>query len=347
MSNQIHKVTVGFPVYNVEAYVYRSLKSVLDQTLDDIEVIVVDDCGSDHSMDVIHDLIASHPNGNIVRIIKHKKNAGLAEARNTAIKNAQSKYIYFLDSDDYISTDALSILYNNAEKYQTDVVFSSNYKQEGDRIWVEDKDILPSIQFLNKGEFSSYLYNTLKDIMPNTVWNILFRMDFLHNNNLLFPNIRFQEDIAFNELYHPCIERAAFIPNKTYYYTMRSDSLMNKTARDSIGIHEAERAIALCKLIKSWCPRWSDKPYYGGKCAKILRKCFFEASGVLKHRKIFAGDISNRDIRDMVKHPDSLIHILKYKQFKIYNLFFYLIGILPPVISVYILQFTCKKKGFF
>lgn len=346
MKEYAHKITIGFPVYNVERYVHRSLKSVLDQTFNDYEVIVVDDCGTDKSMDVIQELISNHPNGKKVRIIKHEQNAGLAEARNTAIKNANSKYIFFLDSDDYISNDALSILYETAEQYQTDVVYGSNYKQKDDRIWVEDQDVLPITQFLDKGEFTSYLYSRIKDIMPNTVWNILFNMEFLHKNNLLFPNIRFQEDIAFNELYHPCIERAAFIPNKTYYYIIREDSLMNKTARKTIGIHEAERAVALCKLIKSSCIKWNDKPFYGGKCAKTLKRCFFEASGIIKHRDHFVGNISNKDIRDMIKHPDSLINILRYKQLRIFNLFFYFIGILPPSLSVYLIQYICKKKSF-
>lgn len=342
----IPEITVGFPVYNVEKYVYRSLKSVLDQNFEDFEVLVIDDCGSDKSMEVIRELIANHPNGHKVRIIKHEQNAGLAQARNTAIKNSRSKYIYFLDSDDYIRRDALSTLYETAEKYQTDVVFSSNYKQQGDRIWVEDKDILPSIQFLKDGEFTSYLYSNVKDFMPNTVWNILFNMDFLAKNNLLFPNIRYQEDIAFNELYHPCIKKAAFIPNKTYYYIIRTDSLMNKTARSSIGIHEAKRAIELCTLLKNSCSKWKEEPFYGGKCAKVLRRCFMQVTGILKHRELFEGNISDKDIRDMIKHPDSLFHILKFNQLILYNLQFYILGVLPPTLSVFLIKIVCKKKKF-
>ena len=69
-----YKATVGFPVYNVEHYVYRSLESVLNQDFDNYEVIVVDDCGTDNSMKVIEELIGNHPNGDKVRIISHQKN---------------------------------------------------------------------------------------------------------------------------------------------------------------------------------------------------------------------------------------------------------------------------------
>lgn len=346
MKEYAHKITIGFPVYNVERYVHRSLKSVLDQTFNDYEVIVVDDCGTDKSMDVIQELISNHPNGKKVRIIKHEQNAGLAEARNTAIKNANSKYIYFLDSDDYISNDALSILYETAEQYQTDAVYGSNYKQENDRIWVEEGDILPYKEFIKEGEFSAYLYSTIKDNMPITVWNILFSTDFLRKNDLLFPSVRYQEDIAFNELYYPCVKKAVFLPNKTYYYIMRSDSLMNKNARKSIGIHEAERAIALCKLIKSFCPKWKNEFFYGGLCAKTLMKCFYEASGIIKHRKAFTEIIADRDIRSMIEHPDSLCHILRYKQMRIYNLFFYLLGTIPPKISIFLMSCIFKSRGY-
>ena len=207
-------ITIGFPVYNVERYVSRSLESALNQDMDDIEIIVVDDCGNDDSMNIINKIIESHPKGSKVRIIKHERNKGLAEARNTVIRSAKGDYIYFMDSDDFIIPNTLSILYQSAEKYQADVVFSSTIKQEDDKTWTGDDDILPDRQFLEEGEFVTYVYMTPNVHVPITVWNILFRSSFIHNNNLLFPNIRYQEDIAFNELYHPLVKRAVVVGTK-------------------------------------------------------------------------------------------------------------------------------------
>jgi len=340
------KVTVGFPVYNVEHYVYRSLESVLNQDFDDYEVIVVDDCGTDNSMVVIKELINNHPNGDKVRIISHEKNAGLAEARNTTIKNAKGKYIYFLDSDDYITPNALSTLYSAAEKYQVDVVWGSNYKQREKDIWTEKDDILPYKVFQKDGEFTSYLYSKLKDDLPNTVWNILFSMDFLNKNNLQFPNIRFQEDIAFDEIYHPCIRNAVMLSDLTYYYLLREDSLMNVQSRESISRHEVERSFELCKLLKRNSEKWKDDSIYGGVCAKIMRRCFFQVTGVLKHRNRFTSHISDREIRDMMKHPSSLSRIIRFKQLRKYNLFYYFLGALPPKLSVFAIEYICKKKGY-
>ncbi len=347
MTNEFsYKVTIGFPVYNVEKYISRSLRSILNQDLDNYEIIIVDDCGTDNSMRIVNELIGKHPRKDHVHIIKHENNSGLAEARNTAIKNALGKYIYFVDSDDYITADALRLLYEAAERYQAEVVIGSNYKQKNDEIWVDESDVYPDIQFLRKDEFKTYLYSHIKDIMPNTAWNILFSVSFLHNNHLLFPNIRFQEDIAFDTLYHPCIQRLVLLHNFTYYYLFRADSLMNFQHRSSIGVNEALRSIELCQIIKSYLPRWKDDPFYGGICAKTLKRCFFQIAGILKHRARFTGNISNKDIRNMVKHPDSITNIFRYKQLKLYNLLYYILGILPPKLSIFIIRLICQKKGY-
>ena len=346
MINYEYKVTIGFPVYNVEKYVYKSLESILDQDFDDFEVIVVDDCGTDRSMEIILELKDAHSKGDNVRIVKHEQNKGLAEARNTAIKNARSKYIYFVDSDDRITPHTLSTFFEAAEKYQAEVVIGSNYKQKGEDIWVEDGDVFPSIQFLKVGEFTSYLYQNMKDIMPNTAWNVLFSMDFLNKNHLLFPDIRFQEDIAFDELYHPCIQKIVFLPDLTYYYLLRADSLMNVQARNSIGINEVERSVKLCELLKTQCKNYADKTFYGGVCAKTMRRCFFQVAGILKHRERFTGQIDDKEIRDIMKHPESLFNIMKFKQLRKYNLFYYCLGILPSKMTVTIMRYICKKKGY-
>ena len=346
MNENTYQITVGFPVYNVENYVHNSLASVLNQDFDDFEVIVVDDCGTDHSMDVIQKLISIHPKGKHVRIIKHKQNAGLAEARNTAIKNSNSKYIYFVDSDDYISKDALSIFFKTAETYHTDVVYGSSFKQEGERIYEEDDNRLPLMFFLNSGDYTSYLYSNIRDVIPVVAWNALFSMDFLNKYNLLFPNIRYQEDLAFDELFQPFVQKAVLLPNKTYYYVMRADSLMNKQYRDSISINEATRTINLCNILKETCKKSKNKSFYSGKCAKVMKKCFFQVAGILKHRHQFTESLSNREIRDIMKHPESLFYILKHKQLRKYNLLYYIIGVLPPDLSIYLIKIICKKKGY-
>ena len=106
------KISVIIPIYNVEKYVEECLESVLSSKLDDIEIICVDDASNDGSLYKIEQLSAKDSR---IKIIRHEKNMGLSEARNTGLKYATGKYVLFVDSDDFISSDALSILFREAE----------------------------------------------------------------------------------------------------------------------------------------------------------------------------------------------------------------------------------------
>ena len=125
MNNTI-QITIGMPVYGVEKYIRKSILSVLNQSIDcDMEVLVIDDCGTDHSMDIIKECQASHPKGNMIRIIRQPKNMGCWAARNTILDEAKGKYIFLIDADDYLSPNALEKLYNAAEEHQAEAVYGS------------------------------------------------------------------------------------------------------------------------------------------------------------------------------------------------------------------------------
>ena len=102
------KVSVIIPVYNVALYVERCLLSVLNQTWQDLEVLVVNDCTPDNSMEIVRRVVVGHPRGAMVRVLEHEVNRGLSAARNTGIRAATGDYLYFLDSDDYLPSDSMS-----------------------------------------------------------------------------------------------------------------------------------------------------------------------------------------------------------------------------------------------
>ena len=99
------------PIYNVAPYVERALLSALNQTFESIEFLIVDDRGTDNSMEIVRKIVAEHPRGKDVRIIEHPHNIGLGATRNTAIDNAQGEYLFFMDSDDEITPDCIEVLY--------------------------------------------------------------------------------------------------------------------------------------------------------------------------------------------------------------------------------------------
>ena len=107
--SKAYDVTIGIPVYNVEHYIRRSLDSALNQQFQgSIELLILDDCSTDKSMNVVREIKENHPKGHHIRIINHHDNLGIGISRNEIIDNAQGKYLFFLDADDFIKDGMLS-----------------------------------------------------------------------------------------------------------------------------------------------------------------------------------------------------------------------------------------------
>ena len=120
------KVTIGIPVFNVEKYIRNSLISALNQTYANIDYLIVDDRGQDNSMSIVRELMTKHPRGGAIRIIEHERNLGIAAVRNTIIDHAHGCFLFFLDSDDVISSDCIASHVYYIEKYQCDFTCSSS-----------------------------------------------------------------------------------------------------------------------------------------------------------------------------------------------------------------------------
>ena len=100
------KVSIIVPVYNVAPYITRCLNSIYNQSYPNIEVIIIDDCGTDNSMTIINSYLTSEQHA-ITKVIHHHQNQGISSARNTGINNANGEYLYFIDSDDYLTLGGL------------------------------------------------------------------------------------------------------------------------------------------------------------------------------------------------------------------------------------------------
>ena len=121
------KVSVIIPVYNVEQYLKQCLDSVVNQTFKDIEIIIVNDCSPDNSLQIINEY--QQKDSRIV-LVDLKENVGLGFSRNEGMKVAKGKYITFVDSDDWVTKDYVEILYNTIEKYQYDVISPDFYEYD-------------------------------------------------------------------------------------------------------------------------------------------------------------------------------------------------------------------------
>ena len=118
------KLSVVMPVYNVEKYINECIDSVLNQTMKDFELIVVDDGSTDSSGLILDEYQAKD---NRVTVI-HKKNEGVSAARNDALEKCQGEYIYIMDSDDYLELNAFQIMYDEIIRTGADVVVTDHYK---------------------------------------------------------------------------------------------------------------------------------------------------------------------------------------------------------------------------
>ena len=122
------RVTICVPVYGVEKFIERCARSLFEQTYDALDYVFVDDCSKDRSIAVLQQVVEAYPKRKpFVRIVAHERNRGLAAARRTAVEHATGDYILQVDSDDYLSLDAVSLLVQQAEETGADIVAGSQH----------------------------------------------------------------------------------------------------------------------------------------------------------------------------------------------------------------------------
>lgn len=231
-------ISIIIPVYNVEKYIIRCLESVKSQTFSDFEVILVDDCGQDNSISLIKEYINKN---NLINytIVHHHKNRGLSAARNTGIKIAKGKYIYFLDSDDTISPNCIELLFQSINGTDADFVMGKIASVSPDNIKVLCKKIT-----YNYDQYStdSLIKLYINDQIPWNAVNRLIKLDFITKNNLFFEDGITSEDLLWNFKILPFVSTAILINDVTYFYYVTPNSIMTNAS------HSEKFAIDLIKI---------------------------------------------------------------------------------------------------
>lgn len=226
-------VSIIIPIYNVEPFIEECVNSVLNQTMtENIECILVDDCGSDKSFEVAESIIASYKGDIKFKLIRHEVNKGLSCARNGGVNAAEGKYIFFIDSDDYIMNDCIETLWALANKYpEADMVCSTslslNGKQNEDFHLCHTKHHLPEfsndVKFIRR-EFALSHY-------PIQTPNKLIKREFLVKNNISFiENVVF-EDFAWLLDCSQKLKAIALSAKDTYFYRQNNSSIMNSITK--------------------------------------------------------------------------------------------------------------------
>ena len=304
-SDDMVKVSIIIPVYNVEKYIERCLKTLTNQTLKEIEILIINDNTPDNSMKICEEYAK-----NDKRIkIYNKENEGLGLTRNYGIERANGEYIAFVDSDDYVSENMCEVLYNTAKKYEADVVYGGIYydNNEGN---IRKKPCVEKETIWKDNDVKSLLLDFiatkpeehLDTIMEVSVWKALFKKKIFDEHNIRFVSERqfISEDVIFDIDFFVKSKCIVAIPECVYYYCVNPNSLSKVFRTDrfkkvKILYDEVIRKLSM---------------YYGKEEIQLRTDRFLIARAkkkkkkIIKHRKIIGKKETKEALKEIVEDEE-------------------------------------------
>lgn len=224
---KMDKVSVIVPVYRAELYVERCVRSLMEQTLDDIEYLFIDDCTPDRSMDIIRDIVNEYPQRiNHVKLYKMPINSGSAAVRKYGLSLAKGEYVIHCDSDDYIELDMYANMYAMAKGENLDMVIC-DFFNSGDNHDIKCTQYFDS----SSNEVCRLL---LAGILHGAMWNKLVRRDIYINNLIDYPIDNQWEDKALTIQFAFYSKYIGYVNRPLYHYYNNLKSLSNVQTIDAI-----------------------------------------------------------------------------------------------------------------
>lgn len=338
-----YDVTIGIPVYQSVDYIQQTMESVLAQSYSSIEFLIVDDFGNDGSMSIIREIQEKHPRGNNIHVISHYCNLGVSESRNDIIRNSQGEFIYFMDSDDVIKENTISVLMKSIRQYDAEIVFGSYEKIElsGKRIQYQ----YPSIQLIGEDKLASFAYRKVAGIQASAC-NYLVKTSILRDNKLYFIKANFWEDLVFTFDLVTYISRAVLLPDISYSYLCHENSLSSYQERPIIPKEEILQNVRTIGHLKESSSALCKKEYYPQRCFVIAMMNFYMALHILEKRGKIVPKMSNEEIKNVLSHPATFWQIVTFRHALFKNLSLYIIGRLPAFWCVLMVKClgNLKKK---
>lgn len=240
------KISIIVPVYNVEKYIEQSLLSLINQTLKDIEIIIVDDGCTDDSIKIVEKY--AHKDKRI-KIIRHKKNSGVSACRNTGIENATAEYLMFCDSDDFFATNMCEKMLDAITKDKTDIVVcGTNIIYEANKQLKKSDDDYYKVKFSGIHDVSEKII-TMCDV---SFWNKIFKRTIIEKHKIRCPVGLKYEDAYFFNAYMLWAKKISFLNEKLYNYRRRDGSIMNQTFQkdSSSSLQHLQIAIKFYEYLK-------------------------------------------------------------------------------------------------
>lgn len=232
------KISVIVPIYNVEKYLDRCIKSLQQQSLKDIEIILVDD----QSQDNCPTMCDQYANEDSRIKVIHKKNGGLGFARNSGLEIATGEYVTFIDSDDFVALNTYEYIYNIAIEKNLDICYFRFCRYHSNNKISQVKDWNKEEYFTGKEEIKKFLLEMVAppssdklDIKYSmSVCKAIFKLDIIKNNNIKFVSEReiASEDLIFHLHLLPHINSIGYIPKAFYYYFINANSITNNYSKE-------------------------------------------------------------------------------------------------------------------
>ena len=225
-------ITVGIAAYNVGPFIEKSVLSVLNQDYPDLDVLVIDDNSKDNTYHIVETLSKTHPRGGCIRIIRNTPNKGTAVVRNQCIDEAKGSYLLFLDGDDYITPNAISVLFKKAAETQAEMVIGAHCQFIEIAGREKTSNLIRYKPEIIKGDYAlgQLLKENNTDYYPIALWNKLFSVVFLRSNNIrCIPAHYIWEDIYFAFQTSRKLKSIAVVQDVTMCWRMREGSAIRSS----------------------------------------------------------------------------------------------------------------------
>lgn len=336
-----YDVTIGIPFYRSVDTIAQALESALSQTYESIEFLLIDDSGNDGSLAKVQDIIQHHPRGKDVRIISHEHNMGVAASRNEIIDKAQGEFVYFLDSDDVIDENTISLLMKHARKHDAEIVFGSYEKIDLDgrkTLYQYPYKVLTELD-----QLAVYAYRKFGGIQASAC-NYIVKTSLLRTNKHYFLNSNYWEDLVFTFDLVTLASRAVLLPDITYTYLCRPNSLSHYQERRNVSKEEIMQIVHTIDYLKQRSLDLISKTYYPNRCYQVVLTDFYIACRILKLENHIVPKILYTEIKQMMRHPATFRQICTFRQSRIKNLFLYIIGKIPAFLCVFTIWCLGKVK---
>ena len=340
-SDTNYLVTIGIPMYQVENYIRRTLESVLSQTYPNIEFLIIDDCSTDSSLEIVKSFQTNHSRGGDIRIIAHNENLGVSETRNHIIDEAKGDYLYFVDSDDIISQDAISLLVQQIELHNADAAFGSYEKVDisGERSFFS----YPMSVFDEDNTFANFVFKKYAGFQASAC-NYLMNIDLLRRYNLRFFKADFWEDMVFTLCFASYVQRVVLLPNITYTYQCREKSLSKKWGEEDIPKKCIMQYFNAIECLKDEAVKQKTKPYFPQMCYFAIISDIYIICNILKKWNSIRPPFSKHELDVFLCHPSSFAVIMSFNQMRIANMVLFLFSKFPISWRLFFIHLFAKYK---